>query len=85
MCPILQTIQESLVFVGRAKTAAEIEYRIVVLQGQGVQEFLQFLKSITNLRRVTLMGFTVGLVELLQYSFIKQDVGCQRKAEQVGQ
>ena len=36
MSTVLQTVQESFSFVGIAQAAAEIEYRIIVLQGQGV-------------------------------------------------
>ena len=38
MCAVLQTVKEGLAFVMDAKTAAEAEDGVVVVQGQGFQE-----------------------------------------------
>ena len=62
MCPILQTIQESFTIIGAAQTTAEVKDGIVILQGQGVQKFLQLLESITDLFGIALMGFSIGLI-----------------------
>ena len=65
----MEAVDKGLVFIGYADPATEIEHGIVVLKGQGVQKFLQFLKSVTNLGRIILMGFCVGSVQLIQHSF----------------
>ena len=66
MSTVLQTVQESFAFVGTAQVAAEIEHSIVILQGQGVQKSLQFLETVTNLRRIAFVGLSIGLVKLIQ-------------------
>ena len=62
MSTVLQTVQESFAFVGTAQAAAEIEHSIVILQGQGMQKLLQFLETVTNLRRIAFVGLGIGLV-----------------------
>ena len=69
MRAIEDAIAECFAFVGTAQAAAEVEHCVVVRQRQGVQKFLQFLKSITDLRRITLLGFSIGLIKLLQDGF----------------
>ena len=69
MRTIEDAIAESLTFVGTAQAAAEVEHCVVVIQWQGVQKFLQLLESITDLRRITLVGFSIGLIKLLQDGF----------------
>ena len=62
MCAVLQTVQECFAFVGTAQTATEVEYGVVIVQGQNTQELFQFLKAVADLRRVRLVGLCVGLV-----------------------
>ena len=66
---ILQTVQESFAFICAAQAAAEIEHSIVILQGQGMQKLLQFLETVTNLRRIAFVGLSIGLVQLIQNGF----------------
>ena len=56
-------------FVGSAELATKVPYGIVIIQGQAAQEGIQFLESVTDLRWVRLVGFCIGLVELIQDGF----------------
>ena len=62
MRAIEDAIAECFAFVGTAQAAAEVEHCVVIIQRQGVQKFLQFLETITNLRRIALVGFGLGLI-----------------------
>ena len=68
MRAVLQTVKEGFAFVDAAQTATEVENSIVVIQGQNAQKLFQFLKTVANLRWVGLVGLSVGLVQLIQYS-----------------
>ena len=69
MCAVLYAIDEGFMFIGAAKAAAKIEYSVVIVQWKIAKEFLQGLKTIADLCRIGFMGFSVGLIELIQYSF----------------
>ena len=69
MRSVEDAIPKGFPFVCTAQAAAEIEHSVVVIQWQGVQKFLQLLESITDLRRITLVGFSIGLIKLLQDGF----------------
>lgn len=69
MRPVLQTVMEGFPLVGGAEAAAEIKDGIVIVQGQGCQETLQFLETIADFRWVGFVGFGIGLVELVKNSF----------------
>ena len=69
MCAIEDAIAESFAFVGTAQAAAEVEYCIVIIQRQYTQILLQFLEPVTNFLGIALMGFSIGLVELIQNCF----------------
>ena len=56
-------------FIGGAELTTEVPDGIVIIQGQAAQEGIQFFESVTDLRRVRLMGLCVGLVELIQDGF----------------
>ena len=45
------------------------EYRIVIIQRQCSQEFVQFLKTISDFRWIGFVRLCVGLVKLTQNSF----------------
>lgn len=62
----MQTIKKCLLFVGGAKAAAEVAHSVVIAQGQGVQKFFQFLKTLLDLWRIGFVGVGVGQVELVQ-------------------
>ena len=66
MCPIQNSVVEGFFFVGGAEVAAEVEYGIVVVQGEGAEEFLQLLEAVANLWRIGLVGLGIGLVKLIQ-------------------
>ena len=51
--------------VGGAELTAEVPHGIVIIQGQTAQEVVQFLESVPDLRRVGLVGFGVGLIQLI--------------------
>ena len=65
----MEAVDKGLMFVGYADPAAEVEYRIVVIQGQNLQVILQFLKAVSDAWRVVFVGFCVGSVQLVQYCF----------------
>lgn len=69
MRPVLQAVMEGFPLVGGAEAAAEIKDGIVIVQGQGCQETLQFLETIADFRWVGFVGFGIGLVELVKNSF----------------
>ena len=69
MCPINQAVAEGFFLVGCTQAAAEIKDSIVIVQGQGFQETLQFLETIADFRWVGFVGFGIGLVELVKNSF----------------
>lgn len=49
-----------------AQASAEVDYCIVILQGQGVQKSLPLLETVTDLRGIARMGFGIGLVQLIR-------------------
>ena len=53
-------------FVGGAEAAAEVKDGIVVVQGEGAEEFLQLLEAVPDLGRVGFVGLGIGLVKLIQ-------------------
>ena len=65
MCSVLETINKGFVFVGTAKTAAEIKHCIIVIQRQSMQKFFQLLESIANLNWITFVGLCIGLIKLI--------------------
>ena len=69
MRPVLQAVMEGFPLVGGAEAAAEIKDGIVIVQGQGCQETLQFLEALADFRWVGFVGFGIGLAELVKNSF----------------
>ena len=69
MCAIEQAVTEGFFLVGCAQAAAEVKDCIVITQGQGFQETLQFLEALADLWRIGFVGFGIGLVELIQDGF----------------
>ena len=69
MCPIYQAVAEGFFLVGCTKAAAEVKDGIVVVQGEGAEEFLQLLEAVPDLGRIGLVGFGIGLVELVENGF----------------
>ena len=65
----MEAVEECFVLVSSTETTAEIADSVVVAQRQGVQKFLQFLKTVTDFSRIALVGFSIGLVELIQDGF----------------
>ena len=66
MCPIQHPVAEGFFFVGGAEVAAEVEDGVVVVQGEGAEEFLQLLEAVPDLGWVGFVGFGIGLVKLIQ-------------------
>ena len=69
MCAIEQAVAEGFFLVGGTKTAAEVKDGIVIAQWQRLQETLQFLKTLADLRWIGFVGFGIGLVELIENSY----------------
>ncbi len=69
MSSVEQTVAEGFFLVGCTQAAAEVKDGIVVTQWQGLQETLQFLETLADLRRIGFVGFGIGLVELIQDGF----------------
>ena len=63
----MEAVDEGLVLVGYADAAAEVEYCVVIIQGQDLQEILQFFKTLPDARRVVFVGFRIGAVQLIQH------------------
>ena len=60
---------EGFALVGGAEAAAEVKDGVVIVQGQGLQETLQFFETLADFWRIGFMGFAIGLVELIQNGF----------------
>ena len=69
MRSILETIDKCFMFIGGAELTTEVPHGIVIIQGQVAHEGIQFLESISDLRRVGFVGLGVGLVQLVQDGF----------------
>ena len=67
MRAVEDAIPESLALIGTAQAAAKIENCVVIIQGQYTQILLQFLETVPNLLGISLMGFRIGMVELIQH------------------
>ena len=66
MCSVLQAVTKGFSFICTAQTAAEIKNRIIICQRQYTQKLFQLLKPVADFRRITLVGFGIGLVQLIQ-------------------
>ena len=66
MCTIEQPVAEGFFLVGGTKATAEVKDGIVITQGQGFQETFQLLKTLADFRRIGFVGFSIGLVELVE-------------------
>ena len=62
MRPILQAIQECLMFIGGAESATEVKDGIIIFQWQMSQQVIKFTKVIPDIRWVRFMGFLIDLV-----------------------
>ena len=60
MRPVLQAVMEGFPLVGGAEAAAEVKDSVVITQGQGFQETLQFFETIADFQRVGFMGFGIS-------------------------
>ena len=75
---------EGFPLVGGAEAAAEIKDGIVIVQGQGFQETLQFLETLADFRWIGFMGFAIGLVELIQNGFAIAAPGVKGMVARIG-
>ena len=84
MCPINQAVAEGFFLVGCAQAAAEVKDCIVITQGQGFQETLQFLEAVADFWRIGFVGFGIGLVELVENGFSTAVPGIKGMVVSVG-
>ena len=84
MSSINQTVAEGFFLVGCTQAAAEVKDGVVIAQGQGFQETLQFLETLADFRRVGFVGFGVGLVELVENGFSVAIPGIKGMVVRVG-
>ena len=84
MRSIEQTMVEGFFLVGCTQAAAEVKDGIVIVQGQGFQETLQFLEALADLRRIRFVGFGIGLVELIENCFSIAVPGIKGMVTRVG-
>ena len=75
---------EGFPLVGGAEAAAEIKDGIVIVQGQGFQETLQFLETLADFQWIGFMGFAIGLVELIQNGFAIAAPGVKGMVARIG-
>ena len=80
LCAVVEAVDESFAFIGYTDPAAEVEYRIVVIQGQDLQVILQFFESFSDARWIVFMGFRIGSVQLIQHSFTIRIAGVKSVA-----
>ena len=69
MCAIEQAVAEGFFLVGCTQAAAEVKNGVVIVQGQGFQETLQFLEALADFRWIGFVGFGIGMVELVENGF----------------
>ena len=69
MCPINQAVAEGFCLVGSTQAAAEVKDGVVITQGQGFKETLQFLEAFADFGWIGVVGFCIGLVELIENGF----------------
>ena len=69
MSSINQAVAEGFFLIGCTQTAAEVKDGVVIAQGQRLQETLKFLETFDDFRRVSFVGFGIGLVELVENGF----------------
>ena len=69
--PVLcvKQVAEGFFLVGCTQEAAEVKDGVVITQGQGFKETLQFLEAFADFRRIGFVGFGIGLVELVENGF----------------
>ena len=63
---VLQAITKSFALIGDAKAAAEVENSVVIIQRKLAEELFQFFEAVTDFRRIGFVGFSIGLVKLIQ-------------------
>ena len=71
-------------FVGSAELAAEVEDGVVVVKGEGAEEFLQLLEAVPDIRWVGFVGLGIGLVQLIQDGFAIAVTGVEGMGGYVG-
>ena len=69
MSSINQAVAEGFFLVCGTKTAAEVKDGIVIVEGQGFQETLQFLETIADFGWIGFVRFCIGMVELVENGF----------------
>ena len=57
-------------FISGAEAAAKVEDCVVIIQRKCAKEFFQLFEPLTDLRWVGFVGFSVGLVKLIQDGFV---------------
>jgi len=57
-------------FISGAEAAAEVEDCVVIIERQCAKEVFQRFESLTDLRWVAFVGLCVGLIQLIQDSFV---------------
>ena len=60
---------EGFFLIGCTQAVAEVEYRVVIAQGQSFQETLQFFETLADFRRIGFVGLGIGLIELIKNGF----------------
>ena len=69
VCTIKQTVEKGFLLIGRTQAAAEVKDGVVITQGQGLQETFQFLEAFADFGWIGVVGFCIGLVELIENGF----------------
>ena len=60
---------EGFLLVGGAQAATKVKNGVIIFQGQGFQETLQFFETLADFWLIGFVGFAIGLVELIQNGF----------------
>ena len=84
MCAINQAVAEGFFLVSRTQAAAEVKDGIVIVQGQGFKETLQFFETFADFWRIGFVGFGIGLVELVENGFSTAVPGIKGMVVSVG-
>ena len=63
----METVDESLVFVGYADPTAKVEHGILIIQGKNLQKGLRFFEALPDAWWIVFVGFCIGTVQRIRH------------------
>ena len=62
MCSIEQAVAKGIFLVGCAQAATEVKDSVVIVQGQGFEETLQFFETLADFGRIGFVRFGISVL-----------------------